>query len=157
MSIGGRTNHFHTRGNVCVTEEECKAQTESDTKVIEFRTVEGPNLPKGCFYKNGVIYWGKGGTAEDISKTKLPGIQERLYCSDDSNVEIGSSDVNEFAMDSENGDGKGTQTAGMTKASLAQPLTTDKVGDMTGSVARTHFKTGAVVALFAAIAVGCVW
>ena len=35
---------------------------------------------KGCFSKNGIAFFGTGGTVAQKSRADLPGIQERIYC-----------------------------------------------------------------------------
>jgi len=40
---------------------------------------------KGCFYKAKHVYFGTGGTVEQISETDLPGVRERLWCHAETN------------------------------------------------------------------------
>jgi len=61
----------------CLTEEECDAIRQS-RDIGSFVAGEFPS--KGCFAKNGIVYWGRGGSMEDISESDLPGVQERIWC-----------------------------------------------------------------------------
>jgi len=65
----------------------CETQTECDEmrKFLGIGTfrASGEFGTKGCFSKNGIAYWGSGGSADDISRMDLPGIQERILCVDD--------------------------------------------------------------------------
>merc|ERR1712238_347322 len=83
----------------------CDAQRKAHGVEV-FRAVSGPTVTKGCFKKKSIVYWGKGGSAEDISKTHLPGVQERVYC----------------------GGSKGSNTSSLNKISLAKASTEDTRG-----------------------------
>ncbi len=52
--------------------------------------VPGSFPTKGCFSKmvvyELVAYWGVGGTAEEMSRSELPGIQERITCEDNASA-----------------------------------------------------------------------
>ena len=70
-----------TDGGICTAEDQC------DMKRLELGIetfVPGTFPTKGCFSKTGVngvvAYWSEGGTAEEISSTDLPGVQERITC-----------------------------------------------------------------------------
>jgi hypothetical protein len=68
----------------------CTAQDQCDQKRLELGIetfVPGTFPTKGCFSKTGVnglvAYWSEGGTAEEMSSTDLPGVQERITCEGD--------------------------------------------------------------------------
>ena len=68
----------------------CTAQDKCDQKRLELGIetfVPGTFPTKGCFSKTGVnglvAYWSEGGTAEEMSSTDLPGVQERIMCEGD--------------------------------------------------------------------------
>jgi hypothetical protein len=77
----------------CMTEAECK---EASLARYE-KFITGTFPTKGCFdkYNAGdgmkVAYWSEGGTKEEMSKSKLPGMQERIMC-------VGKSDESESAV-----------------------------------------------------------
>jgi hypothetical protein len=71
-------------GGTCTTQDQC------DEKRLELGIktfVPGTFPTKGCFSKTGVnglvAYWSEGGTAEEMSSTDLPGVQERIMCDGD--------------------------------------------------------------------------
>jgi hypothetical protein len=70
-----------SEGGACTTQDQCN-QKRSELGIATF--VPGTFPTKGCFSKMGVYglvaYWSEGGTAEDISRSELPGIQERITC-----------------------------------------------------------------------------
>jgi hypothetical protein len=80
----------------CVTEAECK---EASLAMGIEKFITGTFPTKGCFEKYNagdgtkVAYWSEGGTKEEMSKSKLPGIQERITC--------GKSDESESAATTE--------------------------------------------------------
>ena len=80
----------------CMTEAECK---EASLAMGIEKFITGTFPTKGCFekYNTGdgtkVAYWSEGGTKEEMSKSKLPGIQERITC--------GKSDESESAATTE--------------------------------------------------------
>jgi len=64
----------------------CMTQSQCDEKRLKMgiATLSAGTYPtKGCFMKNGNAYWGNGGTAGEISRPDLPGVQERIWCNDD--------------------------------------------------------------------------
>jgi hypothetical protein len=65
----------------CTTQDQCD-QKRSELGIGNF--VPGSFPTKGCFSKEGengvVAYWSEGGTAEEMSTTELPGVQERITC-----------------------------------------------------------------------------
>lgn len=72
---------------VCLTEEQCRQKFRGLNNDPTgggnggyFRVGDFPT--KGCFSKVGgnTVYFGTGGTDEKMSKTNLPGIQERILC-----------------------------------------------------------------------------
>lgn len=73
-------------GGTCITEAECR---ETSTGLGFESFVTGTFPTKGCFYKMGAkdgkitTYWSEGGTMEEMSKSELPGIQERIVCGSD--------------------------------------------------------------------------
>jgi len=80
----------------CMTEAECK---EASLAMGIEKFITGTFPTKGCFdkYNTGdgtkVAYWSEGGTKEEMFKSKLPGIQERITC--------GKSDESESAATTE--------------------------------------------------------
>jgi hypothetical protein len=78
----------------CMTEAECK---EASLARGYDKFITGIFPTKGCFdkYNAGdgmkVAYWSEGGTKEEMSKSKLPGMQERIMC-------VGKSDESESAV-----------------------------------------------------------
>jgi hypothetical protein len=66
---------------VCATQAECD-EMRKFLGIGTFR-VSGEFGTRGCFSKNGIAYWGSGGSVDDISRMDLPGIQERILCVDD--------------------------------------------------------------------------
>jgi hypothetical protein len=76
--------------------ETCATQDQCDQKRLELGIetfVPGTFLTKGCFSKTGVnglvAYWSEGGTAEEMSITDLPGVQERITCDGDGATSAG--------------------------------------------------------------------
>ena len=65
---------------VCLMEEQCRAKFDSmNLSGGIFYT--SPDYPtKGCYQKNEKVFFGSGGTVEDMSLTELPGVQQRLWC-----------------------------------------------------------------------------
>lgn len=67
----------------CSTEEQCEARytTMNNAGVIRgyfYSSVEFPT--KGCVLKEDNIFFGTGGTAEEMAETDLPGKQVRVWC-----------------------------------------------------------------------------
>jgi len=117
---------------ICQSREECDAQRK-EQGVEVFRTVSGPTVTKGCFKKKSVVYWGKGGAADDISKTNLPGVQERVHCGGD----------------------KGTKTSSLNTISLAK-ASTEETGGMTNSSSQHKLGVLAIVAV-ASLVITSLW
>lgn len=64
---------------VCLTEDQCKRKFSSMSTGGDFLVGDFPT--KGCFSKNGNVYFGTGGMVEEeLAETELPGTQERLRC-----------------------------------------------------------------------------
>lgn len=64
----------------CMTKMDCdKARQQAG--YAKFNVGAYPS--KGCFHKNGIAFWGTGGTIAQKSRYDLPGIQTRLYCEED--------------------------------------------------------------------------
>mmetsp|Transcript_12887 Transcript_12887/g.27980 ORF Transcript_12887/g.27980 Transcript_12887/m.27980 type:complete len:401 (-) Transcript_12887:1869-3071(-) len=63
---------------VCLTEEQCRQKFRSMNWSGSFYTGDWPT--KGCFSKRSHIYFGTGGTAEEMSETDIPGVRERIWC-----------------------------------------------------------------------------
>jgi len=64
---------------LCVTEEECeKASVEQDFGSFVSGDFSYARV-YGCFSKNGVAYFGQGGTADQMAEDPLSGIKERIY------------------------------------------------------------------------------
>ena len=64
----------------CLTYQQCKAKHESMNDGGTFYMNDFPT--KGCFSKttNKHIYFGTGGSVEEMTKDDLPGVQERVRC-----------------------------------------------------------------------------
>lgn len=78
--------------NICLTEEQCKAQIEllgyenyyvDDTSHID---------TYGCFAKNDKAFWGTGGTDLQNAVGELVGIKERILCGEDSTAYVAKAD-----------------------------------------------------------------
>merc|ERR1719356_650035 len=64
----------------CLTAAECRARSE-ELGYASFAFISGANLPsRGCFTKGDKAYFAGGGTAEEVSRADLAGLQERLWC-----------------------------------------------------------------------------
>jgi hypothetical protein len=63
----------------CLTAEDCKDRHEGSFSQF----VSGNYRNHGCFSKGGVLYWGKGGTLEQMlnSSDFLDTAKERVFCS----------------------------------------------------------------------------
>ena len=62
---------------VCLDQSECANQLEK-TGLESFNVGEYPDY--GCFMKGGKLYWGTGGTNEQIAIDPLSGAKERVWC-----------------------------------------------------------------------------
>ena len=70
---------------VCTTEEQCRQQFSTMSTSGEFLVGDFPT--KGCFSKNGNVYFGIGSVVdEDMAETDLPGTQERIWCISEAEV-----------------------------------------------------------------------
>ncbi len=85
--------------------ETCTAQDQCDMKRLELGIeifVSGTFPTKGCFSKTGingtVAYWSEGGTAEEMSSTALPGVQERITCEGDKTRQPGGTECESGPM-----------------------------------------------------------
>ena len=67
----------------CLTKDECTAAANA---LGVGSVVEGVYPSKGCFSKGGRVFFSEG-SIEDMSTTKLPGLQERVYCGSDDGEE----------------------------------------------------------------------
>ena len=65
----------------CLTEERCHGRFLSLDTGGHFHTGDFPS--KGCFAKNGNVFFGMGGTDEEMEEAGLPGILTRVWCDDD--------------------------------------------------------------------------
>jgi hypothetical protein len=66
----------------CLTEEQCRTQTAAlrDAGIITGFLYAGDDFPtKGCIVKGGNVYFGSGGTVEEMSEP-ITGMKERLWC-----------------------------------------------------------------------------
>ena len=62
----------------CLTAAECEARGD-ELNLLEFQS--GDALPsKGCFSLRGKLYFGTGGTVEEMSSPELPGARTRVWC-----------------------------------------------------------------------------
>lgn len=61
----------------CETREECDRK-RSEMGVASFYADD--YRTKGCFIKNGIAFWGSGGSPEEMATIELTGAQERLWC-----------------------------------------------------------------------------
>ncbi len=78
---------------ICSTEEQCKARymTMKNAGVIQGNFYLSSDFPtKGCFIKGNSMYFGTGGTDEEISDSDLTGQRDRVWCS--SNVDRSGND-----------------------------------------------------------------
>jgi len=64
----------------CLSQDECQAK--STEMNMQFIILGDHTTTKGCFMKNGKVFYSQGTTAE-MSTTELSGIQVRVYCSSD--------------------------------------------------------------------------
>lgn len=64
----------------CLSQDECQAK--STEMNMQFIILGDQTSTKGCFMKNGKVFYSQGTTAE-MSTTELSGIQVRVYCSSD--------------------------------------------------------------------------
>lgn len=61
----------------CLTQRKCDARRQQ-LRLAQFSVGDYPT--KGCFYKRGRPYFGRGGSQEDRSVVSLPGEQKRIWC-----------------------------------------------------------------------------
>ena len=61
----------------CLTAEQCEQQFYS-TNLDSFYV--GDYSAKGCFSKNDSIFFGIGGSEEEMKEAGLPGLQQRVWC-----------------------------------------------------------------------------
>eukprot|EP00571_Detonula_confervacea_P017166 CAMPEP_0172309484 /NCGR_PEP_ID=MMETSP1058-20130122/9749_1 /TAXON_ID=83371 /ORGANISM="Detonula confervacea, Strain CCMP 353" /LENGTH=973 /DNA_ID=CAMNT_0013022113 /DNA_START=8 /DNA_END=2929 /DNA_ORIENTATION=- len=73
---------------VCLELSDCDAMRQK--MGITSSLYVGDYQTKGCFSKNGIAYWGSGGSIDDKSKTSLQGIQERVWCEKELDISVGS-------------------------------------------------------------------
>ena len=66
--------------NFCLSRDEC--QVKSTEMNMQFIILGDHTTTKGCFMKNGKVFYSQGTEAE-MSTTELSGIQVRVYCSND--------------------------------------------------------------------------
>lgn len=70
---------------VCSTQEQCQAMFSSMFAGGNF--LVGDYQTKGCFYSNGDVHFGTGGSVKEIfAASDLPGNQERIWCNKDNNA-----------------------------------------------------------------------
>lgn len=62
---------------VCLTKEQCLHRSKSNGGS---RFIVGDFVSKGCFEKGGNVFFGTGGTVEEMSTTDLPKKQSRVWC-----------------------------------------------------------------------------
>mmetsp|Transcript_29640 Transcript_29640/g.62960 ORF Transcript_29640/g.62960 Transcript_29640/m.62960 type:complete len:867 (-) Transcript_29640:380-2980(-) len=67
----------NVESTACLSKADCD-EARQKMGVAKFSAGNFPS--KGCFAKNGVAYWGAGGSDDDMSRSDLPGIQTRLWC-----------------------------------------------------------------------------
>ena len=69
-----------TDGIICTTAQQCKAKHDSSNNGGSFYSGNYPT--KGCFSKktNNNVYFGTGGSIEDMSTFELQGVKQRIYC-----------------------------------------------------------------------------
>ena len=64
--------------NILWTEEDCEFWARNELGFQFFRVV---NIQvKGCFRKNDVAYWSRGGNRNQISRARLSGQKQRIFC-----------------------------------------------------------------------------
>jgi len=65
---------------ICTTAQQCKAKHDSSNNGGSFYSGSYPT--KGCFSKktNNNVYFGTGGSIEDMSIFDLQGVKQRIYC-----------------------------------------------------------------------------
>ena len=61
--------------STCLTAESCEARAAELSL-----NWGGPGPTAGCFSKGDSVYFGSGGTEEQMGKADLPGVQVRVYC-----------------------------------------------------------------------------
>ena len=64
-----------TTESTCLTAESCEARAAELSL-----NWGGPGPTAGCFSKGDSVYFGSGGTEEQMGKADLPGVQVRVYC-----------------------------------------------------------------------------
>ena len=74
MALQSATTWDGDGHKVCDTRTECNALRR---KLGYQHFYTGDYQTKGCFEKNGNVFWGRGGTYEEKATSDLPGVQER--------------------------------------------------------------------------------
>ena len=93
------SNEKSGNGGSCLTEDQCeeKFTMMKDANVIDGYFHVSPDFPsKGCFMKDDNVFFGIGGTDDEMTKSDLPGKQERLLCDGTSAKPQSSSDSKSF-------------------------------------------------------------
>ena len=93
------SNEKSGNGGSCLTEDQCeeKFTMMKNENVIDGYFNASPDFPsKGCFMKGDNVFFGSGGTDDEMTKSDLPGEQERLLCDGTSAKPQSSSDTNSF-------------------------------------------------------------
>mmetsp|Transcript_22333 Transcript_22333/g.39359 ORF Transcript_22333/g.39359 Transcript_22333/m.39359 type:complete len:984 (-) Transcript_22333:201-3152(-) len=74
---GGSPPEESKEDGACITQSKCDEE-RLEMGIAKF---SAGNYPfKGCFTKNGHAYWGSGGSVEEMSRSDLSGIKERIWC-----------------------------------------------------------------------------
>jgi len=75
---------------ICATVQQCKAKHDSSNNGGSFYSGNYPT--KGCFSKktNNNVYFGTGGSIEDMSAFDLQGVKQRIYCNVESIEQVAS-------------------------------------------------------------------
>ena len=71
--------------SVCTTEPSCRNAANRLDEIVTFRKIGGggsggARVTKGCFRKGNVAFWHGQGTAAEMARSDLPGVQERIRC-----------------------------------------------------------------------------
>ena len=70
---------------ICMTKEHCE---DAATKLGLLSIYSAFYHTKGCFQKNGKVFWGGNGTDDEIAELELPGEQQRVFCNNPEAREI---------------------------------------------------------------------
>jgi len=116
----------------CLTEEACDTIRQSKN-IDQFSAGDYPS--KGCFTKNGIVFWGRGGSVEDRSTEEMPGVQMRVWCE----KEVLEPDDGTGDDNGDGGDGDGDGDSETTTTACTTPSACDRKRLELGM---TKFSTG---------------